>query len=302
MRSVVADNRAAIGGGVVGNAKLTDSTVTRNSATTDAGGLFVNTAILQRSTVADNSTGGSGGGVVANFGSITDSRIARNHAGSSGGGVYVPDSFESTLAITRSTISGNSSEGRAGGMELGNPDGTLTVVNSTISGNATKGSGGGLVLPTGTAKINNTTIARNLADADSSGDSGGGIFQSGAGVVKLSNSLLAENRTLAGVGPDCFGLFAAMTYDAFSDVDGNCLPTPPGSDIGVLVFAGTPLGDLLNNGGLTPTHALLNGNLAKNAGHPGTGPGVKCAQTDQRGKPRGGAAGRCDIGAFEVQP
>jgi hypothetical protein len=48
---------------------------------------------------------------------------------------------------------------------------------------------------------------------------------------------------------------------------------------------------LAANGGPTPTHALLEGSAAINAGLPGA-----CPATDQRGAPR---VGTCDIGAFE---
>jgi hypothetical protein len=61
------------------------------------------------------------------------------------------------------------------------------------------------------------------------------------------------------------------------------------------------LAPLAENGGPTPTHALLPASPAIDMGNPltpGSG-GLACAGIDQRGYPRGGAAGRCDIGAFE---
>ena len=60
-------------------------------------------------------------------------------------------------------------------------------------------------------------------------------------------------------------------------------------------------GPLRNNGGPTPTHALLIGSPSINAGNPAQ-PDTKepvCIVKDLRLKPRG--ATRCDIGAFEVQ-
>ncbi|MCS7222228.1 MAG: choice-of-anchor Q domain-containing protein [Anaerolineae bacterium] len=53
------------------------------------------------------------------------------------------------------------------------------------------------------------------------------------------------------------------------------------------------LGPLQDNGGPTPTHALLPGSPAINAGT-----NVGCPPTDQRGVPRPQGP-RCDIGAFE---
>ncbi|MCL4300803.1 MAG: Ig-like domain repeat protein [Anaerolineae bacterium] len=66
--------------------------------------------------------------------------------------------------------------------------------------------------------------------------------------------------------------------------DGSCSPT----------FSGDPfLGPLANNGGSTPTHALLPGSPAINAGN-----NTSCLTTDQRGIARP-QQGQCDIGAFE---
>ena len=69
--------------------------------------------------------------------------------------------------------------------------------------------------------------------------------------------------------------------------------TAPLSCGGTIPNANPRLGPLQNNGGPTPTHALLPGSLAIEAG---TNAG--CPATDQRGvsRPQGVA---CDIGAFE---
>jgi hypothetical protein len=69
------------------------------------------------------------------------------------------------------------------------------------------------------------------------------------------------------------------------------MPPAPGS-AGDIDNAWTAL-PLANNGGSTPTHALLEGSPAAD----GAGPG--CPATDQRGisRPQGL---RCDIGAFEA--
>jgi hypothetical protein len=63
------------------------------------------------------------------------------------------------------------------------------------------------------------------------------------------------------------------------------------------------IGPLRDNGGVTPTHALLNGSPTIDHGDPA---GCKDSQgqaltADQRGYPRA-AGGRCDIGAYEFVP
>ena len=59
------------------------------------------------------------------------------------------------------------------------------------------------------------------------------------------------------------------------------------------------LGPLQNNGGPTPTHALLAGSPARNAADPARpGSGYPaCGPLDQRGRSRDA---RCDMGAFEA--
>ena len=58
------------------------------------------------------------------------------------------------------------------------------------------------------------------------------------------------------------------------------------------------LSRLSDNGGPTPTHALLPGSPAINAGNPAPpGSAAGCQSTDQRFFRRD--AGRCDIGSFE---
>ena len=61
------------------------------------------------------------------------------------------------------------------------------------------------------------------------------------------------------------------------------------------------LGDLADSGDPTPTHRLLAGSPAIDAGNPARpgSVGTACAYRDQRLARRGDT--RCDIGAFELQ-
>jgi len=72
--------------------------------------------------------------------------------------------------------------------------------------------------------------------------------------------------------------------------DASCNFAAPGS----LNNTDPKLGPLADNGGPTPTHALLMGSPAIDAADPSS-----CPHTDQRGAPRPSGLA-CDIGAYEL--
>jgi hypothetical protein len=94
---------------------------------------------------------------------------------------------------------------------------------------------------------------------------------------------VANNPT----GGDCAVSSGSITADAFNlDSDGTC-----GSATQKTV-AEINLGPLADNGGATPTMALLTGSAAIDAGDDAV-----CPATDQRGMARDA---QCDVGAFEL--
>jgi hypothetical protein len=191
------------------------------------------------------------------------------------------------------------------------------VVNSTLSGNAAGGAGyggddggvggiggsGGGIANRGSLTLRSSTITDNamggdaFCDCDATEGSpgvGGGIFNSG-GVFAVANSIIAMQYA----GSDCAGTPpTAQRYSVHSD--GTCGHTAgPGNQ----PFGNLHLGPLLDYGGPTPTRALLRGSAAIDQGDPA---GCVDAEghliaTDQRGLPRR-QGGRCDVGAFELQP
>ncbi|MBE9118759.1 CHAT domain-containing protein, partial [Lusitaniella coriacea LEGE 07157] len=229
-----------------------------------------------------------------------------------------------TLAVTNSTISGNTAINSGGGIFNGR---TATISNSTISDNTAVDSGGG-IFNRGTATISNSTISGNTAS------SGGGIFNNGfavnAAVMMVNNSTISGNTASSGGGVFNYEYTAnavAMTIGnsiiagntattANPDVGpGNVVPTPItdsgnnliGQDtLGVFTtstLVGTPanplgprLAALGDYGGITQTHALLPNSPALNAGNNA----LISSSTDQRGATRL-TNGTVDIGAFESQ-
>jgi CSLREA domain-containing protein len=272
--------------------------------------------------------GGNVDGIFYVFGNrsleIRDVTLRNGRSPGAGGAVR----NDGELILLRSVLSGNSSVAGAAGAGLGGAilsAGDLVLTDSTISGNTAVGSGGGLVV-SGEAEIVNVTISGNRSQTDigggayflssaratlknvtitgnSAGTRGGGVYVGNSAFTgfspKITNSILAGNT--ASLDPDCSG-----AIDSGFDIIGNNMgctgPSAAKSDI-----VGTPasprnpgLGPLADNGGPTPTHALLNGSPALNSGSPaapGSG-GNACAATDQRGAGRPGSF-RCDIGAFE---
>ena len=106
-----------------------------------------------------------------------------------GGGIYNRDTLDrdNMLALTNSTVSGNTSGYAGGGILNGD---TTTLINSTVSGNTATSSGGG-VYSSGTLTLTDSTVSDNTATFN-----GGGIDNKGT--LTLTGSTVSGNT--AGVG------------------------------------------------------------------------------------------------------
>jgi len=278
------------GGGILtsGALAILDTTLTGNIAGSDGGAVYNQggTLIIRNSRLLDNQ-GGYGGAVFnLNPGSVTlsDSVLSNNFAGRYGGGI----SSSGTASVFGSTLSGNVAAIDGGGIY--EEAGSLTTSNSTYSGGGAKGNGGAIMVVAGEADLENVTITGSGATA------GGGLFVSPQTDVALSNTIVAGNTT----GGNCAGT-GAITDGTVNLDDGTSCGFGGGSLSGVA--AG--LGPLANNGGPTPTHALLAGSPAIDAGFASICASAAVGNLDQRGEPRpvdgnGDATAQCDIGAFEA--
>ncbi|HQR35406.1 MAG TPA: Ig-like domain repeat protein, partial [Blastocatellia bacterium] len=229
------------------------------------------------------------GGGIHNSGNLTltNSVVSGNSASGNlvlGGGIYHQTG---TLTLINSTVSGNSAISSgifAAGGGFDNADGTTIITNSTISGNSVSGGsvpgqGGGINLNFGTLTIANSTVTNNSVTGTGYG---GGIFN--GETFNAVNTIIVGNS--ASANPDLGGSLSANSANNL--VGGNAL-----------------LGPLQNNGGPTPTHALLPGSAAINTGNncvlTNTCAGLTLSgnvTTDQRGiaRPQQSVV---DIGAFE---
>jgi hypothetical protein len=147
--------------------------------------------------------------------------------------------------------------------------GSVTITNSTITAN-TASQGGGVYRGVATLQVVHSTISGNVTTGGNG--SGPGIF---GNIAYLQNTIVAGNT---GSNKDIDGV---ITTGAFNLIGGD-----------------PKLGPLQDNGGPTPTMALLPGSPAIDAGDNTNAP-----EWDQRGPgfPRI-VNGTLDIGAFEVQP
>ena len=275
------------GGGILNseNLEVNNADIYNNQATLEGGGIYSNgTLSVNNSEIFNNSVGDdrdrttAGGGIYADGTLIVNNSAIYNNSGSGGFGIAVGGGIVSagTATINQSTITGNSAEGRlntAGGIE--NREGDLAITNSTISNNSSNLTGGIVNNSEGEVTVTSTIIS-NVGNQNITGNnfvSGGNNFISGEAVVGSRG------------GP------RTISAEGFTDGEN-------GDVVGTLENPIDPLlGELLGNGGITPTQALLEGSPAIDAGS-----NPNDLDTDQRGVGFDRTVGAgTDIGAFELQ-
>ena len=286
----------------------------------------------------NNIGGGTGGVAAARGGTIINTIISNNVAGDSGfqggqGGGAGGLSASVDTIVVNSLITGNRS-GRGGdspgfaGTQGGDGGGILnagrmTLINTTVSDNQTGeggtgtsstglgGFGGGIYNTSLQLIIANSTITGNRTTGHFGG-SGGGIYsQTGISILKntiVANNSVAKGGAQDGQGPDVNGTFTSQDYNLIEDISTASIS---GITTHNITGVDPKLGPLVNNGGPIPTHGLLPGSPALDAGNnsnleqdsvdlDGDGNVTEPIPFDQRGTgfPRV-LNGTVDIGAFE---
>jgi CSLREA domain-containing protein len=249
--------------------------------------------------------GGAGGGaILINNGAasgpvnISDCLITNNDVTAAsnplGGGI---DNEGGTVTITRSTISNNVASFRGGGLQNQGVGSTMTIVNSTISGNTAGTTGiGGAIRSLVPLTLTSCTVFGNSAQT------GGNISRSN-GTLSFGNTIIAGGTLLGagGTSPDVDGTLTSLDYNLIQNTTGATISGTTTRDI---TGVSPQLGPLTNNGGPTPTHALLAGSPALDKGN------SSGSITDQRGLtrpfdittiPSATGGDNADIGAFETQ-
>lgn len=253
-------------------------------------GFGVTGVLISDMTIANGRAGDVGGGIVSDGDLTMSNCVFTNNTsapGFSGGGVYQAGGIGYFAACS---FTGNTAAG-GGGLEIINA--SATIADCTISGNQATATAGGVEFQTiggggsKTLTISNSTIVNNVSPGTGGlrTTSNGGV----AAAAALQSSIIANNSTnnLESSG----GATATITSHGFNLSDNwNGVAT-----LGTDKTAQPLLGPLALNGGRTPTHALLGGSPALNAGS-----NPLSFLFDQRGLPRVNGAS-ADIGAFEAQ-
>ncbi len=280
---VFSDNTAWRGGGVAN--QYTDSTtyvncVFRHNHVGQMGGGMSNEACSSLEVSGclfyGNSSEKNGGGMynsgfLNSENRVEDTTFSLNSAGELGGGMYVNYGF-TKMEIGGCTFFGNSAE-IGGGLwaDINSP-----VVNCTFSANSAKTGGGMMLVNNSRPVILNCTFAENSASVQ-----GGAIHSYNMTKTTATNCIFwSGGKTTGQVTTDT----SSTVGVSFSVTDrpgaGNTTDDPM-------------LGPLADNGGPTPTHALLDGSSAIDAGINQDAPPV-----DQRGVPR--PQGKAvDMGSYE---
>ncbi len=237
-----------------------------------------------------------GGGIAVDVStalSMTDCTVTGNTSTTTeGGGIF----SQGALTLTRCAVVNNTANSFAGGITL--TIGTSTLTNCTIAGNtATSGGGAGLDI-NGSAHV---TLLNCTVTGNSNQGNGGGINNENSGTLTMGATIVAGNTT-TGTSPDMTnaGTFTSNDYNLVGNNTGGPTFTGTHEKIGT---AATPINPLLgpvqDNGGSTPTAALLTGSPAIDAAN-------STLTDDQRGAPRpvdtagvANVGNGSDIGAFE---
>jgi hypothetical protein len=277
---------------VTGNAL--DRQVSGGGISNDAGNSGSASLTINNSIIAGNNLGASGtvnfGGGIYNYGihgnatlTINNSTISGNQS-FQGGGIFsdggVPDSI-AVVTINNSTFSGNYADQYAGGiMNEANEGGqaTVTVTNGTFAGNSSCNCNffAGAIFNDGNRQPGGATLEMGNTIFKGGPENPANIFNQGGVVISDGYNLTNDAGVL-------------NTNGGIGGFNG------PGDQINTDPM----LGPLQDNGGLTPTHELLPGSPAIDAGNSNFTPPPFF---DQRGPGFDRVVnGRIDKGSFEVQ-
>lgn len=289
---VVGNHAGGEGGGIYNTGPITlDHVVVEgNSSDANGGGLYNDAVMLMTDSIIGSvnapNTAGNGGGLFETgfHTSVIERSAFIGNVASAGAGIAGRRMV--LQIISRSTIADNSARDGGGGIQT---NGRVELVNATVAGNTVSGTPG------------NAGVGLNGFGPASQLPAGGAAS---AANYTLVNSIIADNAyvgsapVLRNCGGNGEGDPAARFHSMGHNIeDGDtCGLTGAGDRFDVNPL----LGPLADNGGATPTMALMMGSPAID-----TGDSAACPNEDQRGQ-MGRADGNldgvfsCDVGAYEL--
>jgi CSLREA domain-containing protein len=193
--SIVSGNSASSGGGIEkwdpSELIIVSSTVTENSTTKyDGGGISNNgVMIINQSMISKNHSSQAGGGISTCCGTvlIDGSTISENTADGDAGGIFIQG--EATVTIQNGSFITDNNASWGGGISSWNS--SLIIDASTISGNTVSHGGGGLLVHDGGSAI----IRNGSVVSGNSSLSGGGIENWGPSETQISSSTISKNSS-----------------------------------------------------------------------------------------------------------
>jgi hypothetical protein len=232
------------------------------------------------------------GGAIANDGTLEMTNVSFIHDGAAIGGALF--SRGGTITANGVTFEDDGGFDFDGGAVFLYESGSTTFTNTTIVGSGTSSTiGGGIDNDGATLTLTNDTLSDNVR---------GSLETDVGGRTSVQNTIIGSGFSDDGLNLDCVAAgketnAGATTGEAVTedlgnniDQDGACGLDAAGDKSGV----NPELAPIADNGGPTPTEALLHGSPAIEAGND-----AACPATDQRGIARPQGA-HCDIGAFEA--
>jgi len=227
------------GGGVYAGVRtltVTSTEISRNSATSDGGGIWyeINNDDARKAmkltvegcTLDTNTSGGKGGGIYTLAKTVeikehtegtgedavtTPTTISNCTASASGGGIYQSRNVDgSVLNITGSTISGCTSNDTSTAWDHGGGGvfgyvRSITVTGSEISGNSAKGKGGGIVMGLESNDYM-LTIDSSSVTGNTSSNQGGGVATRSQLTLR-NGTEITGNRLTSNTAGDCAGVY-----------------------------------------------------------------------------------------------
>jgi parallel beta-helix repeat protein len=269
--ATITDNRASDGGGISTHfwgrdcdLRLTNSTLARNIATGEGGGIYVgrdSSATLQTTNVISNS-GGKGGGIYLDGNAsligntITDNTASGRSYDSHGGGIYA--GTNASFTVNCNNILSNTADHNGGGIYM-NRVRSPTLRGNIIQSNEAKdeyGGGGGVYIN----RSGQFAFSGNLITQNRAAHAGGIYFDNSAGT--LHNNLIARNASPAQGG----GLYILSNVSCTPScptapiVSNNTIVANPGSGIYIYIYSsGFDAPTITNNIIVSHTYGVYGG-------------------------------------------